>query len=138
MEISPRILDTFASTNSEGIIALKLDVYLKGATGDISGDIRIQHMESVDDYNGGTPSTRTVAGDVCFFWIKPGHSWTTTGDVCLFKINTHDATKNFTHLFKFVTVEGCVNATNSLGAQIGQILIKVGGTTRAIGYYATS
>ena len=56
-EVSPRISNTFTGTT---IIGGHFDCYLKGTTGDLSGDVRGVQIELVTDDAG----TRTITGNV--------------------------------------------------------------------------
>lgn len=142
LEVSPRMNSAVASTNSEGVQAIKADVYLKGATGNITGDIRTLQLELVDDYNSGTNSTRTIAGDTTFFWIRPAVSWETSGTYSVFNIRTPDSgTHDIDALFYFPAEQNIVEisaASASIPANTGYILIKVNTTLYRIAIYANS
>lgn len=143
MEISTQVSSTFANTSGQGLIGLKTDCYLRGTTGDITGDVRAHAVELVDDFNSGTASQRTVTGDTCFFWIRPAVSWATTGIYSIFHVQQPDSgTQNPDCFIDFqgeiTDVVEITGASASIPANTGYLLINVASTLYRVPVYANS
>ncbi len=135
-EIQPRFADGQAGKD---LVGTNISAILKGTTGDLSGEVHVLEVET--DFNGGASPTRTITGDCSMLRINADwpSAMTFSGKKIAIKFPALNDGK-YDLLFDFDTsqVGGFMNATASLGSQIGQILIRVGSTTRCIPYYATS
>lgn len=134
-EISPRINDGIALTGSAGIVGLHTDVYLKGTTGDIAGDVRGQQIELVDD----TGSSRTVAGNVTHLRIRSNLSCTITGKYSVMRVENEEGAKAMDAFAQFTAGSGCLVETNGTvgGAQTQSIKILKDSTTLYVPLYAS-
>ena len=133
-QVSPRFQAAIAGGSLVGVQSAPV---LKGDTGNLSGDVR-GFEASIDLNNAGT-NTRTITGTVSalYAYLQSGSAMTYTGGISVIHVAAED-TKKWTHLLKTATGVGFVNTTASVGAQIGQLLVSIAGTTRAIPYYATA
>lgn len=133
-QFSPRMQDAIGGGSLVGIQSAPV---LKGTSGNLSGDVRA--FEASIDLNNASGNTRTVTGVVSalYAYLQSGSNMTYTGGISVIHVAAED-TKKWTHFLNTAAGVGFVNTTASLGSQIGQILVNIGGTTRAIPYYATS
>lgn len=132
-QVSPRLQDAIAAA---ALVAVQGAPVLKGNTGNISGDVRA--FEASIDLNNAA-SGRTISGVVSalYAYLQSSNSTTYTGGCAVIHVPVED-THKWDHFANFASGVGFVNTTASVGAQIGQILVKVGSTVRCIPYYATS
>ena len=91
-QISPRVNDTFGLGT---IIGLHVDSYLKGTTGNLSGDVRGLNLELVTDDAG----ARNITGNVSFIRMRGAFSaGTVTGKISAIrieKLETQTGSKQF-------------------------------------------
>lgn len=134
-EISPRLNDAIALTGSASIIGLHTDVYLKGTTGNIAGDVRGQQIELVDD----TGSSRTIAGNITHLRVRSNLSCTVTGKYSVFRVENEEGTKSLDALYQFTTGVGCLVETAGTvgGTQDQAIKILIGTTTYYVPLYTS-
>jgi hypothetical protein len=134
MQISPRVED--AITLGGSLSAIQAAPIFKGAAGTITGDVRA--FEAALDLNVPT-GTRTVTGVVSalYAYLQAPSAGTYTGGAAVIHVPVSDQ-KPWDYLLLMPTTGQFANTTASLGAQIGQLLVKIGGTVRCIPYYATS
>lgn len=134
-EISPRIADTFALTGSGSIIGLHVDVYLKGTTGNVAGDVRGFQSELVDD--GG--SSRTVAGYVTHLRVRSNLSCTVTGKYSVIRVENEEGTKALDALFQFTTGSGAIVEASATvgGTQDKALKVLIGSTTYYVPLHTT-
>jgi len=133
-QISPRLQNGVAAS---ALVAVQGAPVTKGASaGTISADVRA--FEAAIDLND-VDGTRTVTGVVSalYAFLQAPSAGTYTGGCAVIHVPLEN-TKKWDFLMKTATGVGFVNTTASLGAQIGQLLVSIAGTTRAIPYYATS
>ncbi len=136
MECSPRVADGQAAFQVRGLTA---SPFLKGTTGNIGSNVVAIECEM----DLGAGMTRTITGGVHALRVIPTFSvgGTYTGGKSVIKLDDPNQ-GGWDHLMNIsagnVGAGQLANTTASLGAQIGQILVKVGTTVRAIPYYATS
>jgi hypothetical protein len=135
-EFSPRVADGIAAFEVRGLTA---SPFLKGTTGNIGSNVVGIEVE----LDLGAGMTRTITGGVHALRVIPTFSvgGTYTGGKSVIKLDDPNQ-GGWDHLINIgagnVGAGQLSNATASLGAQIGQILVKVGTTVRCIPYYATS
>lgn len=126
VEISPRINDAIALTGSGSLIGAHVDVYLKGTTGNIAGDVRCLQSELTDD----TGSSRTVAGNVTHLRVRSNLSCTVTGKYSVIRVENEEGTKAMDALVQFTTGSGClVESAGTVGGTQDQALKILIGTT---------
>lgn len=134
-EISPRLNDAIALTGTGSMIGLHTDVYLKGTTGDIAGDVRGQQIELVDD----TGSSRTVAGDMTHLRIRSNMSCTVTGDYSVIKVEDEEGTKAFDAFAQIAATNNVLVAEAVTGgAAAVSLKIMVGTTVYFLPLYAAT
>lgn len=125
-EVSPRLNDAIALTGSGSIIGGHVDVYLKGTTGDIAGDVRNLQLELTDD----TGSSRTVAGNVAHIRVRSNLSCTVTGKYSVLRVENEEGTKAMDGLIQFTTGTGClVEGSGTVGGTQDRALKVLVGTT---------
>lgn len=139
-EISPRINDTFTGTN---IIGLHVDTYLKGTTGNLSGDVRGMQIELVTDDAG----TRTITGDVVGLRFRAAFSGTISGDMVMIRGEKAEAQTNSKQWEYFLELtgdnttiwsDGYTTEVNTAGAVSGAIKVRVNDQDRWIALYDTA
>lgn len=139
-EISPRISDTFTGTT---IIGAHVDAYLKGTTGNLSGDVRALNLELVTDDAG----TRTITGDVVGLRMRAAFSGTISGNMTAFKVEKAEAqtnSKQWEYLFELtgdnalVWREDYTTEVSTAGSVAGAIKVRVNGADRWIALYDTA
>ena len=81
-EISSQISDTFALTGSGSLIGAHVDVYVRGTTGAIAGDVRGMQIELTDD----TGSSRAVSGYVTHLRFRSNLSCSVTGKYSVMRV----------------------------------------------------
>lgn len=135
-EFSPRFAD---GVGGGQIRAIAASPFLKGTTGDLTSNVVA--IEAELDLGAG--STRTITGGVHVLRVIPTlpAGITYTGGKSVIKLDDPNQ-GGWDHLMNIgsgnVGAGQLANTTASVGAQIGQILIKVGATVRCIPYYATA
>lgn len=124
-EISPRINSTFAVTGS--VIGLHVDTYLKGTTGNITGDVRGLQIEAVDDGS----SSRTVSGHATHLRIRSNISYAVTGVYSVIRVENEEGTKAQDCLVQFTTGSGCLVEANGTvgGTQAKALKVVIDATT---------
>lgn len=139
-EFSPRINDTFTGGT---IIGLYADAYLKGTTGNLSGDVRALNLELVTDDAG----TRTITGNVNAIRVRAAFSGTISGLMSVIRVEKAEAQTNsnqWGYLFDLTdnntlvwddTYTTEVNATGNIH---GAIKVRVNGADRWIALYDTA
>ena len=135
-EFSPRFADGIAGAQIRAIAA---SPFLKGTTGNLSSNVTA--IEAELDLGAG--STRTITGGVYVLRVIPTLStgMTVTGKKSIIRLDDPNQ-GGWDFLLDIssgnVGAGQLANTTASVGSQIGQLLIRVGSTTRCIPYYATS
>lgn len=133
-EFSPRANDCDAGA----IIAIKADPVVKDATSARTVSALRGLEINIDLPNAGSAVTFTNDVSAIRIFADFGSGHTFSGVKAILEIAAPN-TSQFDVLMEIeATNSTWINATGSLGSQIGQILIRVAGTTRALGYYATS
>lgn len=133
-QISPRVNDTFGLAT---IIGCHVDAYLKGTTGNLSGDVRVLNLELVTDDAG----ARNVGGYVTGIRLRTCFSaGTITGNVTALRVEkpeTQTGSETFTGLFELTSsISGVWDKTAAVGAtQNGYVKVFIDGEARYIPTY---
>ena len=136
-EISPRLNDTFTGAT---LIGAHIDAYLKGTTGNLSGDVRGLQIELVTDDAG----TRTITGDVVGLRMRAAFSGTITGNMVGFKIEKAEAqtnSKQWEYVFELTGDNGLIwgsGYTTEASSENGSFKIRVNGADRWVKLYDTA
>jgi hypothetical protein len=132
-EISPRLNDAVALTGSGSIIGLHADVYLKGTSGNIAGDVRGAQIELVDDGSAG----RTISGDAIGLRFRSNLSCTAiTGKHAPLSVENGEGSQKWDALAKIEAETGVFDKTTAVNAtQNGYLLVHVDGADRYIPLY---
>lgn len=132
-EASPGVNDGYAVANVKGA---HIDAYLKGTTGNISGDVRGIELELVTDDGG----TRTIGGNVSFMRLRAAFSGTITGKFAAFRVEKPETQTNSNDLDCLFQLTGASAAWPSSGScsnAAGAILVEVDGGTVYIPLFTT-
>jgi hypothetical protein len=120
------------------LICLRADPVLQAATSARTVSAVRALEVNIDFPDSG--SAYTITNDVSAIRIFPdfGSGHTFSGVKAIMEMAAPN-TSNFDLFMEIESGNGTwINTTASVGGQVGQILIRVAGTTRAIPYYATS
>lgn len=134
-EVSPRLNDAVALTGSGTIIGGHIDIYLKGTTGAIAGDVRNLQLELTDD----TGSSRAVSGYVTHIRVRSNLSCSATGKYSVLRVENEEGTKAMDGLVQFTTGSGClVEGSGTVGGTQDRALkVYVGDTVYYIPMHTT-
>jgi hypothetical protein len=130
-EISSQVADDIEVAN---MIGGHVDCYVRGTTGDISGDVRGLQVELVTDDAG----TRTISGNVSHVRLRSAFSGTITGSFSAFRVEKPEAqtgSNDYDFLFQLTGVSAAWAPTGTPSTQAGFIKVEVNGTTKYIQLY---
>lgn len=134
-EISPRINDTFTGGT---IIGLHVDAYLKGTTGNLSGDVRALNLELVTDDAG----ARNVAGNVNAIRIRAAFSaGTVSGLISVIRVETMETqtgSEQWGYLFDLTGTSGGWGSSGTPGTQAGFLKLRVNGSDKWVQLFSSA
>lgn len=139
-QISPRINDTIALSDSGSIVGLHADAYLKGTSaGAIGGDVRAANLELVTDDGG----VRAITGNVSFIRCRAAFSANSIGGkftvIRVEKPETQTNSKTLDAIMEFTdTLAGVYNDDPGTepSTAAGYLKVLVNGNARYIQLYS--
>lgn len=133
-ETSAQVSSTFAVAN---MIGAHVDCYLRGTTGDISGDVRGLQVELVTDDAG----ARTITGNVSSVRLRSAFSGTISGAFSAFRVEKPESqtgSNDYDFLFQLTGTSAAWGATGTPSTQAGFIAVEVAGSTKYIQLYTNA
>jgi len=134
-ETSSQVSNGIAVAN---MIGAHVDCYVRGTTGNISGDVRGLQVELVTDDAG----ARTISGNVSSVRLRSAFSATAiTGKFSAFRVEkpeTQTNSKDYDFLFQLTGTSAAWGATGTPSTQAGFIAVEVAGTTKYIQLFTSA
>jgi len=140
-EISAQISDTFATTGSGSLIGAHVDVYLRGTTGAIAGDVRGLQIELVTDDAG----ARDITGEVNGIRMRAAFSaGTVTGAISAIRIEkmeTQTGSEQWGYVLDLTSVNGLIwddDFGTEPSTAAGGFKVRINGQDRWVQIYSSA